>query len=53
MLPFEISLVRKAVLLTHTSNARDPVAYLFSLIADWNAREIRTFEDFRTAKGAG
>ena len=53
MLPFEIPLVRKAVLLTHTSSARDPVAYLFSLIADWNARGIRTFEDFRTSKGAG
>ena len=53
MLPLEIPLVRKAVLLTHTSSARDPVAYIFSLIADWKARGIRTFEEFRKGKGFG
>ena len=51
MLPFEIPLVRKAVLLTQTSNARDPAAYLFALAEDWNLRGIRTFEAFRTGKG--
>lgn len=52
MLPFEIPLVRKAVLLTQTGNARDPAAYLFALAEDWNLRGIRTFEEFRTGKGA-
>lgn len=51
MLPFEMPLVRKAVLLTQTSNARDPAAYLFALAEDWHVRGIRTFEEFRTGKG--
>ena len=51
MLPLEIPLVRKAVLLTQTSNARDPAAYLFALAEDWNLRNIRTFEEFRMGKG--
>jgi len=51
MLPFEIPLVRKAVLLTQTSNVRDPAAYLFALAEDWNVRGIRTFEEFRAGKG--
>ena len=52
MLPFEIPLVRKAVLLTQTGSVRDPAAYLFALAADWTARGIRTFEEFRAGKSA-
>ena len=51
MLSVEIPLVRKAVLLSQTSNARDPAAYLFALAEDWNSRGIRTYEAFRTGKG--
>lgn len=52
MLSFEIPLVRKAVLLTQTSSVRDPAAYLFALAADWTARGIRMFEEFRAGKSA-
>ena len=51
MVRFDIQLVRKAVLLTYTSEARDPVAYMFSLAADWTARDITTYKEFKDGKG--
>lgn len=51
MMTFEIPLVRKAVLLSRTNSARDPVAYMLSLAADWNKRGITTFEEFRRGGG--
>jgi len=46
MLPFELALIRKAILMTHTNNVRNFVAYWLKTIADWNARGVRTYKDF-------
>lgn len=51
MLGFELPLVRKAVLLSYTSNARDPVAYMFALADDWKSRAITTYKEFKDGKG--
>jgi hypothetical protein len=51
MLGFDMQLVRKAVLLSYTSQARDPVAYMFALAADWVSRGITTYKEFKDGKG--
>lgn len=46
----EIPAVRKAVLLT--MDAKDPIAYLATLVDDWIVRDIRTLDDFTRGKGS-
>ena len=45
----EIPAVRKAVLLS--MDAKDPIAYLMTLVDDWIVRDIRTLDDFSSGKG--
>lgn len=51
MIKMEIPLVKKAVLLAKTNDAKDPVAYMLALAADWSAKGIRTYEQFKAKQG--
>ena len=50
MLDFDISLVKKAILLCATNNIRNPYAYMLTLASDWQSRGIQTFDDFKSGK---
>jgi hypothetical protein len=46
----EMPAVRKSVLLS--MDARDPMAYLTTLVDDWITRDVRTLDDIASKKGA-
>lgn len=50
MIPFDIKLLRKAMMLTLTSKVQNFVAYMFKLSDDWRDRGVQTLNDFQSGK---
>jgi len=50
MIPFDMKLIRKAMMLTLTSKVQNFVAYMLKLCDDWNDRGIHTFQEFQNGK---
>lgn len=46
MLPFEMLLIRKALLLTYTSKVRSFVSYIRTVVEDWHNRGVYTYKQF-------
>jgi len=50
MVPFDIKLLRKAMMLVLTKEIKNFVAYMITIIEDWKTRDVRTLKDFLDGK---
>ena len=51
MLPFEMLLIRKALMLTYTSQVRNFVSYIRTVVEDWHNRGVYTYKQFNDGVG--